>query len=230
MKKLLKKDSLLIINVGGLLLCPIVACLTPVLCCMLYRDIDESIVSVLLGTSFVFLSPMIMCVIVTLLLTTSFAIELKDKTIVYLLANGFRQQDIWLCKLLVAAVYGYLTMVASFFIYLAAVYLQWRIMLSFSIEQILLMFVILPFISLVFSAVLWLLMWVTKTVGTLISGIFPMALYMFSMYFCQRMVEMNIKIGWGSVIGVIAVTVGVLYLISVGVNRVDKEYWVNVHK
>ena len=230
MKKLLKKDFLLFLKIGGPLLCLVVSFITPIICCVIYSDFDTSLVKPLLSTSLVFMSPMAISIIISLLLTSSFAIEIKDRTIIYLLANGFRQQDVWMSKLIAAFVCSYITLCVSNLIFEVAVYIQWGIWMDFSIESILLMMIIFPFISLVFSGVLWFVMWVTKSLGSMIAGIFPTGLYMFSMIFCQKLVEKNIDINWYFVIAVLFVTFVILFFLGVGVNKVSKEYWVNIHR
>lgn len=230
MKKLLKKDFLLFYKAAGPIFCLIASLATPLICCVIYSDFERDIVEALLSTSFVFMSPMTISIIISLLLTSSFSVEIKDRTIIYLLANGFRQQDIWLSKLVAAFICSYFSLIFSNLIFEVAVYVQWGFWIALSIEQLLLMLVIFPFISLVFSAVLWLLMWITKSLGNMIAGVFPTGLYMFSMYFCQKLVEKNIIINWYIVMAVITVTFVILLLIRTGVNRVSKEYWVNIHR
>ncbi|MDD6071337.1 MAG: hypothetical protein PUC12_11085 [Clostridiales bacterium] len=230
MKKLLKKDILHYYKSAGLLLCLLASCVTPLINCVLYSDFEQSIVEISLGISFVFMSPMIICIVISLLLTSSFAIEIKDKTIIYLFANRIKQQDIWISKLIAAFVLAYVTLIVSSIIFEVAVYMQWSFWIKYSFEQILLMYLIFPVISLAFSAILWLLMWVTKSLGNMIAGIFPTGLYMFSIYFCQTLVDKNIDINWYVVLSSIIVTLIVLALIHNAIRKVSKEYWVNIHR
>lgn len=230
MKKLLKKDFLLFYKTAGPFCCFIASLTTPLICCIMYSDFESDIVEELLSASFIFMSPMTVSIIISLLLTSSFAVEIKDKTIIYLLANGFRQQDIWTSKLAVAFICSYFTLIFSNVIFEIAVYLQWGIWISLSIEQVLLVMVIFPFISLAFSSALWLLMWTTKSLGNMLSSVFPAGLYMFSMYFCQKLVDKNININWYIIVAVIIITLGIFVLIGSGVDRVSKEYWINIHR
>lgn len=230
MKKLLKKDFLLFYKTAGPIFCFISSLITPLICCVIYSDFERDIVEALLSTSFVFMSPMTVSIIISLLLTSSFAVEIKDKTIIYLLANGFRQQDIWMSKLVAAFICSYFTLIFSNIIFEIAIYVQWGLWISLSIEQVLLVMVIFPFISLVFSSVLWLLMWTTKSLGNMMASVFPTSLYMFSMYFCQKLVDKNININWYIIVAVIIITFGILLLIEAGVNKVSKEYWISIHR
>jgi hypothetical protein len=229
MKRLIYKDLLLFLRIGGVFLATVAMLFCGLIFPCMYMDYEKEMALDFVKNSVVYIMPLMAAMIATLLIQSSYATELKDKVLLAILSNGYRASEFWLSKLLTSYGFGYFCMILSFLIHEITTLVIWDMFIYYSYLEILYLFCIFPVIGFAIVSVLWLLMWVTKHIGAMIVGFVPTILYLLAVYLSYEvggMINVALRFVVLALLGAIIMVVIILKLI----NRVSLEYISNLHR
>jgi hypothetical protein len=230
MKTLIKKDYLHYLKLGTVFFVLFVVAISGFMYIISYDDIEVNVIKQSLHGSVVFSALTVITMVTLMIILSSFGDEKKEKIIIVLLANNFDPVRIWLSKLITAFSIGYVSFLLSTLLTEISVYVKWGFWMVLSVQESIMMFFMMPIISLAFCGLVWLALWVTKNIGMYLIGLIPFATYMFGMYFCLLIAKYNITINFWLAFIVLAVALGIIAFISFVIKKISYEYLSNIHQ
>ncbi|MCR5719807.1 MAG: hypothetical protein K6F84_04500 [Lachnospiraceae bacterium] len=121
-------------------------------------------------------------VVSTLVFTQNLSEERREGIIRVLLANDVKPDAIWKSKVVVAAVISEIVNLVSIGSYIVAIRLKYGEWMNFTAEQLLLLFIVIPMLSISISILLCFILWISKQ-GELFAGLLPYVGFFACIYF-----------------------------------------------
>lgn len=181
------------------------------------------ITSMLFNNAFI-LSASVIIAIGSVIISQSMGLERREGILRLLIGFGFPPEVIWLAQYVFACIFSYLCWLVCLAIYWIGIQGFYDIQMSITGESAFLLLFMFPVIAMFFLAFYAFLFWITRNQTTLIVySILPGLIYLLSFFFIQEFSETKIRFHWAVIIGLIAVSVGSVFVFEYIIKRIGSK-------
>ena len=172
----------------------------------------------------IMLAPTVFMAIGSVIVSQSISIDKREGILKILLGNGTRSDIIWIGKYIFSVIICYIVLLASVFVYLFGIRMLYDGYIVLSTSNYVLIFVILPIVSMLLLALYAFIFWITKnqTVQIFLS-MFPAAIYLVSFYVSDYIIEKKVDTKIGVAILVCSLSVLGVCILNKCVQKYDVE-------